>query len=443
MPVATARQAAARGDSVEAVPSDESRTLAMVRTLLDRAHFATPGQLPDVVLEAVRELGWTAALYVVDYDQRVLVPAPVKGTAVRAPQAIDATLAGRCFRSVQPVPSTAGEPTLWLPIVDGADRLGVLEVTLPSGSDLDDVTLRERCRLVGHLTGHLMAAKRPYGDGLEQVMRLRPRTVASDLLHQVLPPLTFACEGLVISGLLQPVYDVAADAFDYSVLDETAHLAVLDATGHDLNGTVLAAVALSAYRNSRRGGHGIYDSARAIDEHIAVQGRGERFATGVLGELDLPSGRLRYLNAGHPPPLLLREAKVVKQLTEGHRILLGLGQGEGSLGEEWLEPRDRVVFYTDGITDARGEDGSFFGLDRLIDHLERSAGAGQPAPETLRRISHDVVDYQGSVLQDDATLLIVEWASGGEQTMTSTWDESVRIGGLSPTHGPDEDVPRR
>lgn len=410
---------------------------------MDRAHLATPGQLPDVVGEAARELGWTAALYLADYDQRVLVPAPVRGARTRGPQPIDTTLAGRCFRTVEPVASTGGEPVLWLPVVDGTHRLGALEVTLPPGTDLDDANLRERCRLLGHLTGHLIAAKRPYGDGLDQMMRLRPRTVASDLLHQVLPPLTFACEGLVVSGLLQPVYDVAADAFDYSVVDETAHLAVLDATGHDLNGTVLAAVALSAYRNSRRAGHGIYASAQAIDDHIVTQGHGERFATGVLAELDLPSGRLRYLNAGHPPPLLLRDSKVVKQLGEGHRILFGLGQGEAEVGEEWLQPRDRIVFYTDGITDARGVDGEFFGLDRLIDHVERSAGAGLPAPETLRRVSHDVIDHQGGVLQDDATLLVVEWATGEEHTLTSGWQRAVDPDDLSPSRGGHDDVPRR
>ena len=415
----------------------------MLRTFLDRVHLATPGQLADVVLEAAREVGWTAALYLVDYDQRVLVPAPVAGTTVRPPQSIDATLAGRAFRSVVPVPSPVGEPVVWLPVVDGVDRLGVLEVTLPPGARLDDETFRERSRLLGHLTGHLIAAKRPYGDGLDQVMRLRDRTVASELLHQILPPLTFASRGLVVSGLLQPCYDVAADAFDYAVVEDTAHLAILDATGHDLNGTVLAAVALSAYRNSRRGGHDLSASARLIDGYVAERGHGERFATGVLSELDLGTGRLRYLNAGHPRPLLLRGGRVVKELGEGHRILFGLAEGEARVGEERLEPGDWIVFYTDGITDARDPDGGFFGVDRLVDHLERAAAAQQPAPETLRRISHDVVDHQGGVLQDDATLLFVEWATGDERGMASSWRAAVDPRALTPSRANGDDVPRR
>jgi Stage II sporulation protein E (SpoIIE) len=329
---------------------EAERTLTLVRTFVERVHLATAGQLPDVVFEAARTLGWTAVLYVVDYEQRVLLPAPLDAVSARRPQGIDSSLAGRCFRAVEPVPSMSGESVVWLPVVDGADRLGVLEVHVPEGVDLADATFQERCRLLGHLTGHLIAAKRPYGDALDQLMRLRPRTVASELLYQILPPLTFACEGLVISGLLQPAYDVAADAFDYTVVDDTAHLAVLDATGHDLNGTLLAAVALTGYRNSRRNGHGLYAGAEAMDELLAVHGGGERFATGILAELELASGRLRYLNAGHPAPLLMRGGKVVKQLDQSRRILFGLGDGQANVAEEWLEPGDRVVFYTDGIT---------------------------------------------------------------------------------------------
>ena len=421
---------------------EADQTLALVRTFLDRVHLATAGQIPEAVLEAARTLGWTTVLYLADYEQRLLVPAPVAEVEARGPQGIDNTLAGRCFRTVEPVPSPGGEAVVWLPVVDGAHRLGVLEIRAPQGTDLADATFRERCRLLAHVTGHLIAAKRPYGDALDQVMRLRRRSVASELLHQILPPLTFACEGFVVSGLLQPAYDVAADAFDYSVVHDVAHLAVLDATGHDLEGTLLAAVALTGYRNSRREGHGLYRTTDVIDDLVAGHGGGERFATGILAELDLSTGRLRYLNAGHPAPLLMRNGHVVKHLDQGRRVLFGLGDGRAQIAEEWLEPGDRIVFYTDGITEARDTEGHFFGLDRLVERLERAAAARQPAPETLRRISHDVLDHQGGTLQDDATLLIAEWATSDEHTLVAApGSGSLAAEELSPST--DRDSPRR
>lgn len=421
--------------------SDDQKTLAMVRTMLDRAHLATPGQLPSVVREGGRQLGWTAMLYLVDPEQELLIHAPESGAPTRPAQGVDNTLAGRCFRTVEPVASEAAPRTVWVPVVDGVERLGVLEVQVDDEEAVDVPRLEERCRLLGHLTGHLIAAKRPYGDGLDHLVQRQPRTVASELLRQLLPPLTFACEGLVISGLLQPYYGVAADAFDYSVIDDTAHLAVLDAMGHDLRGTTLAAIALSAYRNSRRQGRGVFASAHAVDELVAAHGEGWRYATGVLGELNLTTGRLRYLNAGHPPPLLLRRGKVVKELTEGRRVIFGLGSGEATIAEEWLEPGDRLVLYTDGITEARTPGGELFGLPRLIDHLQRAAATRQPAPEALRRISHHVARHQDGHLVDDATLLIAEWATGAERELTSssTGDDAT----LSPSAGRPGEATRR
>ena len=426
---------------------DDARVLSALRVLLDRAHLASPGQVPDVIALAARELGWQVLLHLVDHDQRVLLPLPPVGVEPSRPQAIDSTLAGRCFRDVEPVPWSSAGRGVWLPVLDGTDRLGVLKVTLDDPAELDAPGFADRCRLFAHTAGHLLTAKSAYGDALGRVQRLRPRSVASELLWQLLPPLTFACEGLVVSCVLQPSYAVAADAFDYSVVDDVLHLAQFDSTGHDLAGTLVAAVALSAYRNRRREGAGLRESAAAVDRCVAEQGGGEKFATGVLAQLDLSTGRLRHVNAGHPPPLVLRRGKVVKELTGGHRILFGVPEPgervEVHVAEESLEPGDWVVLHTDGIVEARGADGELFGLERLTDHLERSAAAGLLAPETVRRIVHAVLHHQGGVLQDDASLMVVQWAGAGERRLQSGATGSVPARELSPAHEDGGDLPRR
>jgi sigma-B regulation protein RsbU (phosphoserine phosphatase) len=414
---------------------DDRRVMAALRTLLDRVHLATPGQIPDVVAAAAAELDWTTALYVVDYEQRHLVPVAATGTGGAEPQNIEGTLAGRAFKLTQPVPVHGGPPRLWVPVVDGVHRLGVLRITMPDGTDLRDPAVEDAYRLLAQLTGHVIAGKSPYGDALARAQRTRERAAASELLWDLLPPLTFGCEGLVISGILEPCYAVAADAFDYSVVDDVAHLAVLDATGHDLNGTVLTAVALAALRNSRRENRDLQDTVRAADRLVAEQSDGYRFVTGVVARLDLRTGRLRYVDAGHPAPLLMRHGKVVKQLGGGRCPVLGFGHDEVPVAEEWLEPGDSVVLYTDGITEARNAERVFFGLDRLVSHLERSAAAGLHAPETLRRLTHAVLDHQGGLLQDDASLVLVQWSSGVEHEYSSGTTPSPRPLG-------DPDAPR-
>ncbi|WND32989.1 PP2C family protein-serine/threonine phosphatase [Streptomyces sp. BB1-1-1] len=89
---------------------------------------------------------------------------------------------------------------------------------------------------------------------------------------------------------------------------------------------------------------------------------------------------------------------------------MGTGLGlESTVCREQLEPGDRVVLYTDGITEARGADDREFGLERFTDFLVRHHTDGLPVPETLRRLVQAVLDYHDGELQDDATVLMCEW----------------------------------
>ena len=139
----------------------------------------------------------------------------------------------------------------------------------------------------------------------------------------------------------------------------------------------------------------------------------------MFSQLDLTSGQYRYVNAGHPAPLLLRDGKVIKSLSEGRRILLGLDGHPVAIGTEHLEPGDWLVLYTDGVTEARGADGEFFGIERLVDVVERCAADQQNAAETLRHVTRTVLDHQRHVLQDDATLVIVQWMTALERELTA------------------------
>jgi serine phosphatase RsbU (regulator of sigma subunit) len=77
-----------------------------------------------------------------------------------------------------------------------------------------------------------------------------------------------------------------------------------------------------------------------------------------------------------------------------------------------------VLLYTDGVVEARDADGQFFGIDGLADLVSRQAIAGQPAPETMRRLMHAILDHQAGALRDDATTMLLEWRAGGEQRVT-------------------------
>jgi hypothetical protein len=394
-------------------PAPETGPLAALVHLLRAAPQALAGRLGESASAAGRLLSLDVSAYLVDYDQRFLVAVP--GSDLDPEQIpIEGTLAGRAFQSgiVQPATSDP-QPRLWVPLLDGVERLGVLDVRVSSSTELADLYLQEQCAWVASLFAHLISGATTHGDRVDAVRRNRPRTSSAELIWKLLPPFAAASEQFSIAGLLEPAHEVGGDGFDYALGEDRVQLAVFDGMGHSLRAGLIAAAALSAYRAARRAGEGLYAQAAAIDDAIAPH-FSEAFATGVLAELDLTTGRLRYVGAGHPAPLLLRDGKVVSTLDQGRRLPFGLGWDAGGLtiGEASLQPGDWLVFYTDGITEARAADGELFGSNRLIDFVEREAAGGLPPAETTRRLIHAVLRHQEGELQDDATVLLARWAPG-------------------------------
>jgi hypothetical protein len=384
-----------------------------VRDLLADAQFVVPDEVPGLVSEHARRLGvLDAAIFLVDYEQRVLTPLPRPFGPDRLAVAVEGTLAGRAFSTLN-LQWNGDGTLLWVPMVEGNERLGVVGFELDR--PLPDDGLERLIKLTAH-TAELLVTKSDYGDFFECHRRRQPMSIGSELAWQLLPPLTFGCDRAVISGALAPAYDLGGDSFDYGVDARTARVAVFDAMGHGLEAGLLATVAVAAYRNSRRRRLKLSETAAAVDEAIRVRFDSERFVTAVLAELDLDTGLFCWIRAGHPAPLLLRGSKVVKTLWGESGLPLGLG-APGDEAEESLEPGDQVVFFTDGVTEARSPDGTFFGTDRLADLLSRASAGGNPPPETLRRLVHSILDHQAGDLQDDATAVLVEWKGQGKESL--------------------------
>ena len=380
--------------------------------LLEGSELAPPDRLVVAAEKAGAALGVRLTVYLADYEQRALHPLGQADSV-----GIDTTLPGRAFQQVRMLTAEGSTPRLWVPLLDGAERLGVFAVDVDDVHDLYDPGLRTQCRWLSMLLGHLVTLTDQYGDGFDRVRLRRPRSVAGELIWSLLPPLTAGVDSFVVSAVVEPRYDVGGDVFDYSLSETTASLLILDAMGHDLHSGLIAATALSAYRAARHAGAGLFEQARAMDQAVGEQfGDDGAFATAVLAELDLRTGHLRYVNAGHPPPLVMRGGKVGRALTGGRRIPLGLGATELTVGEETLQTEDWLVLQTDGISEARDHAGLFFGEDRLVDFLQREAAAGHPPPETARRLIKAVLTHPNGELQDDATVLLARWTSPSSVT---------------------------
>jgi serine phosphatase RsbU (regulator of sigma subunit) len=267
------------------------------------------------------------------------------------------------------------------------------------------------CTEVAAHVAQLVKNRRPYGDTIERARRGMPMHIAAEIVWGLLPPLAFATDDVVITAILEPCYDVGGDVFDYALNGDLLSFALFDTCGHGITASTLAALTVNAYRNARRSGLDLIDTAAAIDTWLR-QRHPNKFATAILAELDHTTGILRTVNAGHPGAQVLREGKAVKELPGPTALPLGLHHMSGrrpGVHEEALQSGDRVLAYTDGVTDAFNAAGERFGLGRLLDLVQRALNDELPAPESMRRLVRAVVEHQFRGLQDDATAVLVQW----------------------------------
>ncbi len=409
------------------LPAGVTRYEAAVDSMLEEAHLTPAHGLPALIDRYAVDVGALGATaYLADLQQIALVPfvGPDQADDAEraAPLAVDTTLAGRAYQHLRILTgaarSGAAGPVVWLPLLDGTERLGVLRVTVPAGTTPDEIStgaLGLRLRRLAGLAAELVVTKTLYGDTIVQTCRRAPMGLAAELQWSALPPLTFACHQVTIAAALEPAYAVAGDAVDYAVDEGWARFAIFDGMGHGLQSAHLSVLAVAAYRNARRAGRSLPDTARALDEAVRAFSHDEMYCSALVGELDTETGELSWINAGHPEPLVLRAGRLARTLHVEPSQPFGMGPaladaGAYVVGTAKLQPDDRLVLYTDGVTDAQGHDGTPFGLPRLVDLLARSDDPHLPAPETMRRVVRALLRHQQE-LTDDATLLSIDWRS--------------------------------
>jgi hypothetical protein len=408
--------------SHDTITNLDARVGHMFQEALRRTHLSAPEDLGRVIAEEARRIGVESlVVYVVDYEQRTLVPVPAPDARASEPLSIQGTVAGRAFASTTLLDVEADAEAgrrLWIPLLDGTERIGLLRLTL-AGGDPVPKPLLEVCERYAHLIALLVVTKSAYTDFFELLRRTSSMTLASELVWGLVPPLVLASEDFVLSALLEPCYDIGGDAFDYALDDGVLHLAVFDAMGHGLAAAGMTSLALSAYRHSRRNGNGPPAAYTAIDAALAEQDLASRFVTAVIAELDLTTGALRWVSAGHPAPLLLRRGRLVKALdvAPSPPLALQLAGSPPVEGRESLEPGDMLLLYTDGLTEARRPGGELFTVERLGEFIEREAASGRAAPETLRRLREAIIQRGAGALNDDATAVLVEWRRGTERSL--------------------------
>ena len=330
--------------------------------------------------------------------------------ATRIP--IEGTLAGRSYIKDEVVATATDPATVLVPIGQDSERIGVLELSLGSWAGSMTPAMEG---LVRSLVLVLMS-KRRYTDVLVRSRRSEPLSVAAEVQWDLLPPLSCITDRVSIAGMLEPAYSIGGDSFDYALNPGFAEFAIVDAVGHGMPAVLKSVIAVQALRNARREGRSLEEAYLTTGAIVEAEYGDCSFVTGQLGALELGTGNLTWLNAGHPLPLLVRDGSFAGELQCPPSLPMGLGGRPRAVATERLQTGDRVLFYTDGVIETRSTTGEQFGVDRLADYLVRATLDGVHPTETVRRLSALIVSYNGIGLSDDATLLLLEYRGDAPPT---------------------------
>lgn len=316
------------------------------------------------------------------------------------------SMAGRSYRSGEAVTAEReGGVRVWVPLVERGERTGVVALTVDAATE----EVLADCVRLGRFAGLLVRSFARTTDLFHLGRRRQDMKLAAGMQWDLLPPLTVRSAQALACGRLEPAYEIAGDAFDYAINDVYLHAGVFDGMGHGVHSTLMTALAVGAYRHSRRAGEPLSAIYTAVDEAIAGQYGGDAFVTAAFTRLDLGEGLLEWTVAGHPAPLLLREHRVVGQRACVPSLPLGLGGECREVAAEQLEPGDCVLFFTDGVVEGRSASGEEFGVSRLVERFEHHAASDAQPDEVLRRLVDDVLDYNCQKLRDDASLMLLRW----------------------------------
>jgi phosphoserine phosphatase RsbU/P len=228
------------------------------------------------------------------------------------------------------------------------------------------------------------------------------RAIQEGFLPKEIPQLT----GYEISGTWQPARTVGGDYFDFLAFDgQTLGLCIGDVAGKGMPAAMLMSNLQAGVRGLASPDIAPEILCARLNSLVCRNIASDRFITFFYAQLDGASRRLDYVNAGHNAPIVIHRDGSHERLKEGGGVLGVFQMQTYAAGARQLEAGDRVVLFTDGVTEASDAENEEYGESRLLRLLEENHSAS--AVELQRKILTAAGEFCRGQWRDDATLIVI------------------------------------
>jgi sigma-B regulation protein RsbU (phosphoserine phosphatase) len=265
-------------------------------------------------------------------------------------------------------------------------------------------------RALGGLTALAVENARLLAEKAEQERLKRELLAAKQIQQRLLPLVLPQPDGFDVAGRGRPCDETSGDYYDVIPYGADRYaLVVGDVSGHGLGPALIMASTRALVHASLLADPGLIGVVESVNGFLERDTPDNSFMSFFLGSLEPEARTLRYVSAGHNPPLLLRADGELLELTKTGPVL-GILQGAPyQLSPPLrLEPGDVLMLYTDGIFEAQDASGQMYGEERLRESLRARHRAASSSQEILEGVLEDLSRFVGDhPLDDDITCLVV------------------------------------
>ena len=240
--------------------------------------------------------------------------------------------------------------------------------------------------------------------------------IAQNIQSEMLPSQDISRPDIDVSGKQITALEVGGDLYDYFIRDEKLYFCIGDVSGKGVPSSLVMAVVHSFFRSQAQRESNPANIMQVINETACEGNETNMFVTLFIGVLDLPTGRLRYCNAGHDAPLLIGDD--VKPLPVKANLPVGLFEDfKYSQQLEQLNDGTTLFLYTDGLTEANNPEHKLYGLPRIIEVAQSCMRCGEIMPaQVMDSMLEAVHQFENNASQsDDLTMLALHYCQPKEK----------------------------